>query len=174
MFLTEFFFFWLFSFCHFQLLATTAAINRWSKSSAFRSRKRRSRDRLSAYNRHTGRWMSWAVSPNVCAFKRKKTPTRPPEEAWPKRRRTWEANGELLSSWSKQHGKSRISKCHQHFVTIRFSHGVFVPLSLNFNVVNNSLLITAALYVGTSIIVLQCSRASFVSLVCSTECCSFE
>lgn len=47
----------LFSFCRFQRLVTMAATNRLSRSSASRSRRRRSRDHLNVYSSHTGRWM---------------------------------------------------------------------------------------------------------------------
>lgn len=91
-------FFFSFSFCRFQRLATMAATSQWSRSSAFPSRKRRIWDRLSAFSSHTVRWMWWVASSKECAYKHRKMFTRTLDEAWPRQLRTRKTNGELSTN----------------------------------------------------------------------------
>lgn len=94
----------VFSFCHFQRLATMATINQWSRNSASRLRRKKSWDHSSVYSSRTGRWMLWAASSIGCVYKRRKMSTRTPVVAWLRQLRIRKVNGELSSN----HGKSRI------------------------------------------------------------------
>lgn len=120
-----------------------AAINRWSKSSASRSRKRRSKDRLSACSRLMGRWMSWVELPSECAFKHRRMCMRPLAEAWPRQLRIRKVNGEFRSSKQPFFHYDTGNRGFVNVISISFSVNSH-SLSLNSNVVNNSLLITAA------------------------------
>lgn len=84
-----------FSFCRFRRLATMAAINRWSKNSASRLRKKRSRDHSNAYSSHTGKWMLWVEYLIGCVFKRRKMFMRTRDAAWLRQLKIRRRNGEF-------------------------------------------------------------------------------
>lgn len=122
-----------FSFCHFQRLATMAAISQWSRNSASHLRKRKSKDHLSASSNRMNRWMWWVASSIGCVCRRRKMCTRVRDVVWLRQLKVLKTNGECITQLCERCRRVRdggvkertsvdidtgnlgFCKCHQHF-----------------------------------------------------------